>query len=101
MPQASGNEAIASGRADLVAYGRHYLANPDLPRRFRLHAPLNKYDRSTFYTQVIPSALESPVLCYHCMQKCPHCSMILGTTADRSRACCVILGTTPPIGQCV
>jgi 12-oxophytodienoic acid reductase len=27
------------------------LANPDLPRRFQLGAPLNKYDRATFYTQ--------------------------------------------------
>jgi len=26
------------------------LANPDLPRRFELHAPLNKYNRETFYT---------------------------------------------------
>lgn len=31
-----------AGAADLVCYGRHYLANPDLPRRFRLGAPLNK-----------------------------------------------------------
>ncbi|KAL5728281.1 12-oxophytodienoate reductase [Ranunculus cassubicifolius] len=45
-----GNEAIAEEYADLVAYGRHFLANPDLPKRFELNAPLNKYDRSTFYT---------------------------------------------------
>lgn len=31
-----------TGAADLVCYGRHYIANPDLPRRFRLGAPLNK-----------------------------------------------------------
>ncbi|KAL6861816.1 hypothetical protein ACP4OV_017516 [Aristida adscensionis] len=46
-----GNEVVAEGYADLVAYGRLFLANPDLPRRFELDAPLNKYDRSTFYTQ--------------------------------------------------
>ncbi|KAG8494818.1 hypothetical protein CXB51_012453 [Gossypium anomalum] len=46
----NGNEAVAENRADLVAYGRLFLANPDLPRRFELGAPLNKYDRSTFYT---------------------------------------------------
>jgi 12-oxophytodienoic acid reductase len=34
-----------------VAYGRIFLANPDLPRRFELGAPLNEYERSTFYTQ--------------------------------------------------
>ncbi|KAK1699318.1 hypothetical protein QYE76_016015 [Lolium multiflorum] len=45
-----GDKAVADGYADLVAYGRHFLANPDLPERFRKNAALNKYDRSTFYT---------------------------------------------------
>ncbi|KAJ0925748.1 putative 12-oxophytodienoate reductase [Helianthus annuus] len=45
-----GNKAVAENRTDLVAYGRLFLANPDLPKRFELNAPLNKYDRSTFYT---------------------------------------------------
>jgi 12-oxophytodienoic acid reductase len=45
-----GDKAVAEGYADLVAYGRHFLANPDLPERFRKKAALNKYDRSTFYT---------------------------------------------------
>ncbi|WRX27478.1 NADH:flavin oxidoreductase/NADH oxidase [Theobroma cacao] len=45
-----GNKAVAENRADLVTYGRLFLANPDLPRRFELNAPLNKYDRNTFYT---------------------------------------------------
>ncbi|KAL5559817.1 hypothetical protein UlMin_036028 [Ulmus minor] len=45
-----GNKAVAENRADLVAYGRLFLANPDLPRRFELNAPLNKYNRATFYT---------------------------------------------------
>ncbi|KOM40395.1 hypothetical protein LR48_Vigan04g059300 [Vigna angularis] len=44
-----GMKAIAENRADLVAYGRLFLSNPDLPRRFALNAPLNKYDRQTFY----------------------------------------------------
>jgi len=46
-----GNKVVEEGYTDLVAYGRLFLANPDLPRRFELNAPLNKYDRSTFYTQ--------------------------------------------------
>ncbi|KAJ0580154.1 putative 12-oxophytodienoate reductase [Helianthus annuus] len=46
-----GNKAVAENRTDLVAYGRLFLANPDLPKRFELNAPLNKYDRSTFYTR--------------------------------------------------
>ena len=45
----TGNAAIASGHADLVAFGRLYIANPDLPERFAANAPLNKPDRNTFY----------------------------------------------------
>ncbi|XP_040378454.1 LOW QUALITY PROTEIN: putative 12-oxophytodienoate reductase 10 [Oryza brachyantha] len=45
-----GERAVADGYADVVAYGRLFLANPDLPERFRRKAGLNKYDRSTFYT---------------------------------------------------
>lgn len=44
-----GNKVIAEGYTDLVAYGRLFLANPDLPKRFELNAPLNQYDRATFY----------------------------------------------------
>jgi N-ethylmaleimide reductase len=45
----TGNTALANGEADLVAYGRLFIANPDLPERFALKAPLNPADRSTFY----------------------------------------------------
>jgi 12-oxophytodienoic acid reductase len=45
-----GNKVVAEGYTDLVVYGRLFLANPDLPRRFELNAPLNKYNRLTFYT---------------------------------------------------
>nr|GME05982.1 12-oxophytodienoate reductase 3 [Ipomoea batatas] len=45
-----GIEAIAQGDADLVSYGRLFIANPDLVLRFKLDAPLNKYNRKTFYT---------------------------------------------------
>jgi len=47
--QKSGNETIADGHADLIAYGRNFIANPDLVERFRENGPLNRYDRSTFY----------------------------------------------------
>jgi N-ethylmaleimide reductase len=42
-------EAISSGRADLVAFGRLFIANPDLVERLRLNAPLNEPERATFY----------------------------------------------------
>lgn len=45
----SGNKAIEHGIADLVAYGRPFLANPDLPARFATKAELNEPDQSTFY----------------------------------------------------
>ncbi|HWQ09725.1 MAG TPA: hypothetical protein VN436_11470, partial [Holophaga sp.] len=40
---------LAAGRGDLVAFGRPFLANPDLPARLRMRAPLNEPDASTFY----------------------------------------------------
>ncbi|HDG1683652.1 TPA: alkene reductase [Kluyvera ascorbata] len=43
------DEAISAGRADAIAFGRQFIANPDLPSRFRWNLPLNSYDRSTFY----------------------------------------------------
>jgi N-ethylmaleimide reductase len=42
------DQALADG-ADLVAFGRPYIANPDLVRRLREGAPLNVPDRATFY----------------------------------------------------
>ncbi|HEY9648061.1 MAG TPA: alkene reductase [Chroococcidiopsis sp.] len=45
----TGNAMIAAGDADLIAYGRLYISNPDLAERFAQNAALNPYDRSTFY----------------------------------------------------
>jgi len=42
-------EAVASGRADMVAFGRAFIANPDLVERLRRDAPLNELDRATLY----------------------------------------------------
>lgn len=46
----SAEQVIASGLADAVAFGRLFIANPDLPERFARNAPLNPYQRPTFYT---------------------------------------------------
>jgi N-ethylmaleimide reductase len=46
---ATGNAAIAAGRADAIAYGIPFIANPDLVQRFRQNAPLNPPDPTTFY----------------------------------------------------
>jgi len=46
----SGADAITSGAADAIAFGTPFLANPDLPRRIELGAPLNTPDPATFYS---------------------------------------------------
>ena len=46
---ASGNQALAEGWADAIAFGVSFIANPDLPERFRRNAPLNTPEESTFY----------------------------------------------------
>jgi N-ethylmaleimide reductase len=45
----SANAIIEAGDADLVAFGRHFIANPDLPERLRKGIALNPYDRETFF----------------------------------------------------
>lgn len=41
---------IEKGDADLVAFGRYFVSNPDLPRRIELGVPFSPYDRDTFFT---------------------------------------------------
>ena len=55
-------QAIQNGHTDLVAMGRQYLANPDLPRRWREDKPLTKYHRPTFFTQGNDGYLDYPFL---------------------------------------
>ena len=43
------NAVLAKGEADLVSFGTLFLANPDLPQRLTLNAPLNQPDPTTFY----------------------------------------------------
>ncbi|HBE21223.1 MAG TPA: alkene reductase [Cyanobacteria bacterium UBA11149] len=47
----TGNDAISSGKAELVSFGKPFIANPDLPKRFALDAPLNEPNPKTFYGQ--------------------------------------------------
>jgi len=42
-------QVIAAGEADAVAFGKDFIANPDLPRRLQLKVPLNPYHSETFY----------------------------------------------------
>jgi N-ethylmaleimide reductase len=42
-------DAVRDGKADLVAFGKAFIANPDLVERLRINAPLNELDRTTLY----------------------------------------------------
>ena len=48
--QDKGNKVINNGHADLVAFGKPYISNPDLVERFEQHLALADYDEDTFYT---------------------------------------------------
>ncbi|HMK78290.1 MAG TPA: alkene reductase [Xanthobacteraceae bacterium] len=60
--QASAETTIGSGLADAIAFGRLFIANPDLPERFRKGAPLNVPDPSTFYTGGARGYIDYPSL---------------------------------------
>jgi N-ethylmaleimide reductase len=49
LTASSAAQALSEGIADLVAFGRSFIANPDLPRRLSIGAELNAHDRPTFY----------------------------------------------------
>jgi len=58
----TGSDAVESGEADLVSYGIPFLANPDLPERFRQNAPLNEADFDTFYAGEEKGYIDYPKL---------------------------------------
>jgi len=60
--RADADKAVAGGKADLVAVGEAFIANPDLPQRWRLQAPLNAADKATFYTQGAKGYTDYPAL---------------------------------------
>ncbi|MBZ9627816.1 alkene reductase [Psychroflexus sp. CAK1W] len=47
--QESGNKVIEDGNADMVAFGKLFISNPDLPVRFEKNAELQDWDQDTFY----------------------------------------------------
>ncbi len=55
-------EAISAGLLDAVAFGTPFLANPDLPARIKVDAPLNQPDPATFYSPGAAGYTDYPVL---------------------------------------
>jgi len=43
------SETGQSPAADAIAFGRHFISNPDLPLRLKRKSPLTPYNRATFY----------------------------------------------------
>lgn len=60
--RARAEAALSEGRADLVAFGRPFIANPDLPDRLRDNAPLNPPDPDTFYGGGAKGYVDYPTL---------------------------------------
>lgn len=60
--RASGMEAVAAGKADLVAYGRPFISNPDLVRRLREDAPLNALQADKLYGGGAQGYIDYPTL---------------------------------------
>jgi 2,4-dienoyl-CoA reductase-like NADH-dependent reductase (Old Yellow Enzyme family) len=58
----SAQQVLDAGEADAVAWGQLFIANPDLPRRFELDAPLNKPNPSTFYSEGDAGYTDYPAL---------------------------------------
>ncbi|MGA8706486.1 MAG: alkene reductase [Steroidobacteraceae bacterium] len=59
---ASAERALVEKRADLIAFGRPFLANPDLVERLRLNAKLNSPDQATFYVPGSKGYTDYPAL---------------------------------------
>jgi len=55
-------EKALAGGADLVAFGKAFISNPDLVRRLREDAPLNAWDKSTFYGGGAKGYIDYPAL---------------------------------------
>jgi N-ethylmaleimide reductase len=60
--RAMAEDALVNGRADLFAFGKLYIANPDLVERFRRNAPLAEPDRTTLYGGGAKGYIDYPAL---------------------------------------
>lgn len=60
--QETGEQVLQAGEADAVAFGKAFIANPDLVKRFAVNAPLNPPDSNTFYTDGSKGYTDYPVL---------------------------------------
>lgn len=62
LDQTSAQALLADGQADAAVFGGRFLANPDLPERFRQGAALNAPDKDTFYSPGAQGYTDYPFL---------------------------------------
>jgi N-ethylmaleimide reductase len=62
MTQERGNRLIKTGLADSIAFGRPYIANPDLPERFLIGATLNEVSWPTVYASGPEGYIDYPAM---------------------------------------
>jgi 2,4-dienoyl-CoA reductase-like NADH-dependent reductase (Old Yellow Enzyme family) len=62
LTKESAEALVASGTADAVSFGKLFIANPDLPERFKRNAPLNEPDSATFYHPEPKGYIDYPAL---------------------------------------
>ncbi|HEU4635921.1 MAG TPA: alkene reductase [Edaphobacter sp.] len=62
MDQKIGQQLLDEGKADAVAFGKLFIANPDLPARFARNAPLNRPEPNTFYAPGPHGYIDYPAL---------------------------------------
>lgn len=62
MSGAMASQLVENGEADAVAFGQLFIANPDLPRRLQLDAPLNEPRHETFYSPGAEGYTDYPAL---------------------------------------
>jgi N-ethylmaleimide reductase len=60
----SAEQALRDKRGDLIAFGRPFLANPDLVARMRVDAPMNAADMATFYVPGAKGYTDYPPLAF-------------------------------------
>ena len=65
LTKATAEELIEREEADAAVFGALFLANPDLPERFKTDAPLNAPDKSTFYSEGPKGYVDYPSLSGH------------------------------------
>ena len=62
IDQHTGQQLLDEGKADAVAFGKLFIANPDLPARFAKGAPLNRPNAATFYAPGSEGYTDYPAL---------------------------------------